>query len=182
MEIPMTTTGSGITAGWPSRQRPWREKWIVFGPAVISHVDDLHRACADKLAEVFLYLARSARQADGAQRVFESTFIIVSFQRAENVSAFVQFLSDSDHRTVLWEVPSLDYAPLLANQLTPARRAELIARGFRKAGSPSNFRRETLIADDSSARRVAEETLEILFDALGYRGSAALWLHVEAEQ
>jgi hypothetical protein len=110
------------------------------------------------------------------------TFVVLSFKVTENASAYVQFLSDPLHDAVLWEVSSLDYQPGLLDRLTPERQAALVARGFETGASPSNYRREVVIDGDASATAVAHEALDILFEALGYRGEEALVLHIEAEE
>ena len=49
----------------------------------------------------------------------DRTYLILSFRVSETTSAYVQFLSDPLHRTVLWEVSSLDYQAGLG--ATPSR-------------------------------------------------------------
>ena len=166
------------------RRRPWRNDRVLHGPATsIASAEELCQLCTEPLTEALLFLAVWAPGTYRMEREeCDRTYLILSFRVSETTSAYVQFLSDPLHRTVLWEVSSLDYQPGLADRLTPDRQAGLLARGFETGASPSNYRREVVIDDDASACQTAREALDILFEVLGYRGEEALTLHVEAER
>ena len=156
--------------------------WIRFGwvpPASGTGLENAGPALPQRTSSVAVW-ASGAYGTDPER--CDSTFVVLSFRVSENTSAYVQFLSDPLHRTVLWEVSSLDYQPGLTDRLTPDRQAALVARGFETGASPSNYRREVVIDSDASAGEVAHGALDILFEVLGYRGEEAIVLHVEAER
>ena len=167
-----------------ARERPWGDECVLFGPGTsITSAEELRQLCAEPLIEALLFLAVWAPGAYGTDpERCDSTFVVLSFRVSENTSAYVQFLSDPLHQTVLWEVSSLDYQPGLADRLTPDRQAALVACGFEIGASPSNYRREVVIDSDASAGKVAHEALDILFEVVGYRGEESIVLHVEAER
>jgi hypothetical protein len=167
-----------------ARPRPWSEKRVIFDPGgPIASVDELRLACLDALAAELLQVATWDPDEYGDTWVAsDSTFLILSFRLTEDTSGYVQFLSDGAHNTVLWEVSSHEYQPGLADVLTAERRAALVAQGFKLHRSPSNYIREVEIHGAVAARSVAEQTLDILVNVLGYRGDEALRLHVEAER
>ena len=144
-------------------------------PGRRSRPRELRQLCVEPIIEALLFLAVWAPGRYGTDpEKCDSTYLILSFKASESASAFVQLLSDPVHRTVLWEVSSLDYQPGLTDRLTPERQAALLARGFETGASPSNYRREVVIDGDASASEVAHEVLDILFEVLGYRGEEAL--------
>ena len=164
--------------------RPWSEEYVLLEAGTpIRDADELRQRGGEALTEALLYLAvwTPGAYPEDADTC-DSTFAILSFAPRWDVSAYVQFLSDPLHRTVLCEVSSLDYQPGLASRLTPDRQAALLARGFTTGPSPSNYRREVVIDGDDSAVEVAREALETLFDMLGYRGEEALMLQIVAER
>jgi hypothetical protein len=159
-----------------------KENLIASGAAV-SSVEDLRAACVDRLARALRALVSWEPDEYGETWVAsDSTYAIVAFKTPGGGSAYVQFLSDPLHRTVLWEVSSADYQPYLATIVGPERERALFARGFSKGAPPSNYRREVVIREAAGARRVAAETLQIIFETLGYRGEPPLVLEVVAER
>ena len=167
-----------------TRQRPWGDEVVLIEPGTsIACAEELRQLCIEPLTEALLYLAVWAPSPHRDDPdVEDGTFVILFFQPDEDRSAYVQFLSDPLHQTVCWEVSSLDYQPGLADRLTLDQQTALETRGFSKGESPSNYRREVRIDGDVSARDVARETLDILFDVLGYCGDETLVLRIEAER
>ena len=167
-----------------SRQRPWGDDVVLVEPgSAIACAEELRQLCIEPLTEALLYLAVWAPSPHRDDPdVEDGTFVVLFFQPDEDCSAYVQFLSDALHRTVCWEVSSLDYQPGLADRLTLDQQTAPETRGFSKGERPSNYRREVRIDGDPSARQVARETLDILFDVLRYRGDETLVLRIEAER
>lgn len=170
---------SEVTHGRPPR-RPWRVvDTLVERSAVISSLDELRAACADRLATELRALA--AWDPDGYGETWvasDSAYLILAFATPEGGSAYVQFLSDPVHRTVLQEVSSADYQPGVARLIGPEKEAALLARGFSKGAPPSNYTLEVPIRDREAAEGVAAESLRIVFETLEYRGGQALVLEV----
>jgi hypothetical protein len=158
------------------------QRLLVPAHARVGSVEELRARCGDVLAADLRTLASWDASDHGVTWIAsDSTYLVVSFATDDGGSAYVQFLSDPLHRVVLWEVSSADYQPGLAAMLA-REEPRLLACGFGKRASPSNYVREEAIGDDQAASRVAWETLRIVFDTLGYRGDRDLKLEMVGER
>jgi hypothetical protein len=165
------------------RRRPWRRASVLATHLRVRRADELDASCGARLAARIHELALWDPAGCGPDWVVSDTsYMIVSFGISPQVEAYVQFLSSPLEKTVLWEVASSQYTPALEAVLTRERVEALLARGFGLGPAPSNFRREVVIDDAASARRVAAEALGILFDAFQYRGAQPLDCLVVADR
>ena len=172
----------GVTiAPVPSRgpERPMRRPWERAGTLIkdlpVQAPDQLAALCEDRLARQLARLGRWDPGECGRTWVVSDTnHMTLSFVASPAVEPYVQFLSSPMEGTIFWEVASAQYLPALEDLLTKARTESLQARGFSLGKTPSNFRREVVIDSPEAARRVARETLDILFHTFGYRGPQPL--------
>ena len=164
----MSTVKAGTA---DARQRPWTREGTLIRGLPVARLDQLQALCGGRLARRLIDLSRWPRAGCGRTWVVsDRSYLIVSFPTASGAEGYVQFLSSPLERSVLWEVASGQYdgdgGPLVAGD-----RAELLlARGFALGPRPANFRREVTIDGEDAARRIAADTLSILFDTFEYRG------------
>ena len=159
----------------PVRPRPWRRTGALIKGLPVRTLDQLARSCNERLGRQLAELSLWDPSDHGRTWVASDTnLVIVSFNVSPEVESYVQFASTPVERTVLCEVASAQYQPGLQHLLTNDRTESLLARGFSLGKRPSNFRREVVIDGPDAARRIASETLEILFHVFGYRGPQPL--------
>ena len=133
----------------------------------------LRAALERKIRQV---LARTCLWGDDAA-VGDHRFCVFSYDPADGVHVYVQFWTEPG-QPVDWEVSSGNwYAPTKA-YMRGERSRRLKDAGFRIGGAARNFQREVPVQREDDIRLVARQVVDLLHDALGYRGSQPL--HVQA--
>lgn len=156
-------------------QRPWERTGLLIKDLPVQTLEQLAAFCEKRLAGQLLELGRwDPGECGRTWGVIDTNRMIISFAAPRAAEPYVQFLSSPVEGTILWEVASAQYQAGLDDLLTESRTEFLRDRGFSLGPGPSNFRREVVIDGSETARRVAAETLEILFDTFGYRGPQPL--------
>lgn len=138
--------------------------------------DQLRSALEDRLRDL---LARVCLWDEDAP-VGDHRFCILSYAPAKDVGVYIQFWSEPDD-VVLWEVSSGNWHEPTKAYMKGERSARVKAAGFRIGGQARNFRREVAVDDDFGIQTLASAAIDLLYDALGYRGRQALEVQAVAD-
>jgi hypothetical protein len=117
---------------------------------------------------------------DGGGRVGDVRFGILDVSVSEDLTFYVQFLTEPGEPVLVEAVSGALHPPIRAF-LTPDRRRALTALGYRVGGGARNFQKEWRVTGPAAARGLAGELLGILFETYGYRGRQALRAHRQSD-
>lgn len=138
--------------------------------------DQLRAALEDRLRDV---LARVCLWDEDAP-VGDHRFCIFSYEPTKHVNVYLQFWSEPDD-VVQWEVSSGNWHEPTKAYMKGERSARVKAAGFRIGGQARNFQREVEVDDDFGIQTLASAVIDLLYDALGYRGRQALDVQAVAD-
>ncbi len=137
----------------------------------------LRRALLPRLREV---LARVCLW-DPDSAIGDHAFCVFSYNPRRHVQVYMQIWSEPDD-VVLWEVSSGNWQNAPTKDYMRGARAEAVRRaGFRIGGEARNFQRQVQIQTLEHVDALAAAIVDLLYDALGYRGRQALNVQAVAD-
>ena len=137
---------------------------------------ELRAALEDRLRDV---LTRVCLWDEDAP-VGDYRFGILSYEPAKDVGVYLQFWSEPGH-LVEWEVSSGNWHEPTKAFMKGGRAARVKAAGFRIGGQARNFERDVEVSSDFDVQTLASAVIDLLYDALGYRGRQALEVQAVAD-
>jgi hypothetical protein len=114
---------------------------------------------------------------DDDSAIGDYAFCVFSYRPRRDVDVYLQVWSEPDD-VVLWEVSSGNWHAPTKDYMRGARADAVRRAGFRIGGKARNFGRELQIDTPDHIDALAAAIVDLLCDALGYRGRQAL--HVQA--
>ena len=115
---------------------------------------------------------------DDDAAVGDHRFCIFSFDPGGRVQVYMQFWSEPFEGHALWEVSSGNWHAPTKAHMRGERWRRVRNAGFRIGGQARNFQRDVPIDGDGDVALLARAVVDLLYDALDYRGRQAL--HVQA--
>ena len=136
----------------------------------------LERALLPRIREV---LARVCLWDDDAA-IGDHAFCIFSYNPRRHVQVYLQFWSEPD-AAVQWEVSSGNWHKPTKDYMRGPRSDAVRRASFRIGGQARNFQRELHVETPAHVDALASAVVDLLYDALGYRGRQALELQAIAD-
>jgi hypothetical protein len=114
---------------------------------------------------------------DPDSAIGDHAFCVFSYEPRRHVQVYLQIWSEPDD-VVVWEVSSGNWHGPTKDYMRGARADAVRRAGFRIGGQARNFQRQVQIETLEHVDALASAIVDLLYDALGYRGRQAL--NVEA--
>jgi hypothetical protein len=136
----------------------------------------LRRALLPRMREV---LARVCLW-DPDSAIGDYAFCVFSYNPRRQVQVYLQIWSEPDD-VVVWEVSSGNWHAPTKDYMRGARSDAVRRAGFRIGGEARNFQRQVQIETLEHVDALAAAIVDLLYDALGYRGRQMLNLQAIAD-
>jgi hypothetical protein len=141
-------------------------------------LDELRRQALGPLTRALSAMRRWGR--DGASgRIGDVRSLAVTFEPAAGVAFYVRVQTGPGDPLLVEAVSGAQSAPVRAWLSSDGRRA-LRALGYRPGGTARDFQKAWTADTTATARALAGEMLQVLFDVYGYRGRQSLRLRRES--
>jgi len=138
--------------------------WALAGEPITEH---LGRVCTWR-----------ADQRDEAWRPGDYSFLVLEFVHGAGAALYVQFWSEPDDGSVVFEVCAGVGSAAVARHMGRKRQEELRERGFEIGGGAGNFGKRVFADGPAALKALAREALGVLCRVLGYDGTADLRYHL----
>ena len=173
---PVTTALSGMLTSEGAPWRPFEDQGLLLERSRTAQLAKALYAAGEQtllthLEAVCLWPERARNQ---SWRVGDYSCYVLSFEPAPGFQVYVQFRSEPDDGSVIFEVSSGALDPRAARYVDESKRERLRDHGFEIEGQARNFRKLVSVRDSRDLRGLAREAIAILTHVLGWNGTQAL--------